>query len=112
MQIRDATIDDLPRLVDLWSTGISDNTDFDAAYPWRISAPDDFRRVVAGYIERGFLDGQEQYLVVEADNEQKQVVAWVSWTRNGSSDEAKKIRAENNSLLKGNSISHQASPHG
>lgn len=114
MQIRDATISDLPRLTDIWLTGIHDDRDYDTVYPWRHEAPADFRRLMTAEIEDAFLKGEERYLVVETETEtaQRQVVAWVSWTRNGSSDAAAKIRAQNDSLLKSTASFRGSRRHG
>lgn len=97
MQIRDATISDIPRLASLWFNAFTTLPDFNTVYPWRLAAPGDFRRLMTQQITDTFLQGAERYLVVEIDG---QVVAWTSWTRKGSSDAARAIRAQNKSVLK------------
>lgn len=99
MQIRDATISDIPHLAALFITAFSDDPDYETAYPWRSSAPDDYAQLMTAEIMQMFLKGQGRLLVVET--EQRQVVAWACWTRKGSSAAAGRIRAENDSLLKG-----------
>lgn len=99
MHIRDATISDIPHLSALFVTAFRDDPDYDTAYPWRASAPDDFARLMTAEITHKFLQGKGRFLVVETD--QGQVVAWACWTRIGSSTAAKRIRAGNDSVLKG-----------
>lgn len=102
MQIRDANISDIPHLTELWLEAIHEIPEYDTVYPWRTSAPAEFRRVTRAEITNTFLRGEERYLVVETtDTEQRQIIAWASWTRNGSSAAARKIRSQNDSLLKG-----------
>lgn len=99
MHIRDATISDIPHLSALFVTAFSDDPDYESAYPWRASAPDDFARLMTAEIMQMFLQGKRRFLVVET--QQGQVVAWACWTRIGSSTAAERIRAENDSVLKG-----------
>lgn len=101
MHIREATIDDIPRLTELWLAACGTHSAFDTLFPCRIEAPEDFRLMIAEDILDSFLQGEERYLVVETETEQRQVVAWASWTRMGSSDVAAKIRAQSDSVMKG-----------
>lgn len=103
MQIRDATINDIPHLAALFITAFHEDPDYDAAYPWRISEPDDFAQLMTADITKMYLQGHGRFLVGE--NEQRQIVAWACWTRKGSSAAAGRIRAENDSVLKGDSHS-------
>lgn len=98
MQIRDATINDIPRLADIFITAVREDPDYDTAYPWRSSAPDDFAQLMTAEIVQMFLQGQGRFLLVETG--QREVVAWACWTRKGSSAAAERIRAENDSVLK------------
>lgn len=101
MQVRDANISDIPHLTELWLEAIHEIPKYGTVYPWGISDPVEFRRVMMAEITDIFLRGKERYLVVETtDTEQRQITAWASWTRNGSSAAARKIRSQNDSLLK------------
>lgn len=104
MQIRDATVSDIPHLSALFFTAFRDDPDYDAAYPWRVSAPDDFAKLVTADITQTFLKGQGRFLVIET--EQQQIVGCACWTRKGSSAAAGRIRAENDSVLKGVALSY------
>lgn len=107
MLVRDATISDIPHLVALFLTAFSEDPDYETAYPWRASAPDDYAQLMTAEITQIFLRGQGRFLLVET--EQRQIVAWACWTRKGSSAAAGRIRAENDSVLKG--VAH-CSPRG
>lgn len=99
MHVRDATISDIPHLAALFLTAFSEDPDFETAYPWRASAPDEYTQLMNAEITRLFLHGQGRFLLVET--EQQKIVAWACWTRKGSSAAAERIRAENDSVLKG-----------
>lgn len=99
MQIRDATIRDIPHLAALFLTAFSEDPDYETAYPWRTSAPDEYVELMTAEITQMFLQGQGRFLLIET--EQRQIVAWACWTRKGSSAAAGRIRAENDSVLKG-----------
>lgn len=105
MQIRDATISDIPRLADIWLTAFCDDLDYDIVYPWRTYAPENFGLLMTAEITQLFLRGTGRFLVIETETEQRQIVAWACWTRNGSSAAAVKIRAQNDSVLKSNARS-------
>lgn len=112
MHMRDATLRDIPRLVEIWITAFLADSSYDAVYPWRHERPDDFQRLYAKNITTAFLQGSQRYLVVETDvvngngRSETEIVGWTSWTRNGSSQAAQKIRANNKTVVKGKSIPH------
>lgn len=54
-------------------------------------------------ITNKFLQGEGRFLVIETEAEQRMVVAWACWTRIGTSAAAMKIRAQSDSVLKGDS---------
>lgn len=107
MHIRDATLDDIPRIAELWITAFSGDPDYDALFPWRPEFPADYQRLWTTKITATFLRGEERYLVVEAavadDNggSRAEVVAWASWSRRRGSWATGKIHVDNDGVLKG-----------
>lgn len=111
MYLRDATLGDIPRLVEIWLVAFLEDTSYNAVFPWRKEFPDEYQRLWTTKITTEFLQAEGGYLVVETDvidgkgRSGKEVVGWALWTRKGSSQAAKKIRADNDTASKGKASS-------
>lgn len=107
MHIRDATLSDIPCLVEIWLIAFRTEPDYKVTFPWRNEFPDDYKRLWTTRFTAAFLEAEERYLVVETavvdgnGVSRLEITGWTSWTRKGSSQAAEKIRADNNSFLKG-----------